>query len=192
MGRATRKEVQNVCVIDRLRSIYSLTAISAIFVASPQSSRRFGGWRTLHRGGLQVLPIERMARRSLKIFLILQNFAGRHDRHATLIGHRGDGRIISWSAVRLPREFHIMWNWMMLGLESNRVIGLRIAKLMRGGRAAQREAQRMVSEKVIAAAKAGTSLMAGASGDKIVKQYRRKVAANAKRLSRKRTRRKRK
>src|SRR4029077_15401983 len=82
-----------------------------------------------------------------------------------------------------------MWNWMMLGLESNRVIGLRIAKLMRGGKAAQREAQRMVSEKMLAAAKAGTSLMAGASGDKIVEQYRRKVAANAKRLSRKRTRR---
>jgi hypothetical protein len=45
-----------------------------------------------------------------------------------------------------------------------------------------------VSEKMLAAAKAGTSLMAGASGDKIVEQYRRKVAANAKRL---RTRRKR-
>lgn len=76
----------------------------------------------------------------------------------------------------------------MLGLESNRVIGLRMAKLMRGGKAAQREAQRMVSEKMFAAAKAGTSLMAGASGDKIVAQYRRKVAANAKRLSRKRIR----
>ena len=34
---------------------------------------------------------------------------------------------------------------MMLGLESNRVIGLRIANLIRGGKAAQREAQRMVS-----------------------------------------------
>jgi hypothetical protein len=85
-----------------------------------------------------------------------------------------------------------MWNWMMLGVESNRVIGLRIAKLMRGGKAAKREAERMVSEKVLAATKAGTSLMAGASGDEIVAQYRRKVAANAKRLSRKRTRRKRK
>jgi hypothetical protein len=85
-----------------------------------------------------------------------------------------------------------MWNWMMLGLESNRVIGLRTAKLMRGGKAAQREAQRMVSEKMLAAAKAGTSLMAGASVDKIVEQYRRKVAANAKRLSSKRTRRTRK
>jgi hypothetical protein len=27
-----------------------------------------------------------------------------------------------------------MWNWMMMGLESNRVIGLRIAKFMRGGK----------------------------------------------------------
>ena len=52
--------------------------------------------------------------------------------------------------------------------------------------------QRMVREKMLAAAKAGTSLMAGASGDTIVEQYRRKVAANAKRLSSKRTRRKRK
>ena len=77
----------------------------------------------------------------------------------------------------------------MLALESNRVIGLRCAKLMRGGKAAQREAHRMVSEKLLAAAKAGTSLMAGASGDKIVAQYRKQVAANAKRLSRKRTRR---
>ena len=50
-----------------------------------------------------------------------------------------------------------MWNWMMLGLESNSVIGLRIAKLMRGGKEAQREAQRMVSEKMLAAAKAGTA-----------------------------------
>ncbi|GMO35347.1 MULTISPECIES: hypothetical protein [Bradyrhizobium] len=81
-----------------------------------------------------------------------------------------------------------MLNWMVLALESNRVIGLRIAKLMRGGKAAQREAHRIVSEKMVAAAKASTSLMAGASGDKIVEQYRTMVAANAKRLSRKRTR----
>ena len=70
----------------------------------------------------------------------------------------------------------------MLGQESNRVIALRIAKLMRGGKAAQREAQRMVSEKMLAPGKASTSLMAGASGNKIVEQYRRKMAANAKRL----------
>ncbi|MCP1768437.1 hypothetical protein ABIF65_011557 [Bradyrhizobium japonicum] len=60
-----------------------------------------------------------------------------------------------------------MLNWMVLALESNRVIGLRIAKLMRGGKAAQREAHRMVSEKMLAAAKASTSLMAGASGARL-------------------------
>ncbi|MBR1068561.1 hypothetical protein ABIF65_011423 [Bradyrhizobium japonicum] len=81
-----------------------------------------------------------------------------------------------------------MLNWMLLALESNRVIKLRIAKLMRGGKAAQRETHRMVSEKMLAAAKTGTSLMAGASADQIVEHYRRKVAANVKRLSQTRTR----
>ena len=81
---------------------------------------------------------------------------------------------------------------MMLALESNRVIGLRLAKLMRGGKGARREAERMVSEKIQAAAKAGTSLMAGASSDEIVRQYRKRVKANAKRLSREQRRRKRK
>jgi hypothetical protein len=85
-----------------------------------------------------------------------------------------------------------MWNWMMLGLESNRVIGLRITKLLRGGKAAQTEAQRMVTEKILAAAKAGTSLVTGGSTDKVARQLRTVVRANAKRLSRKRARRKRK
>ena len=83
-------------------------------------------------------------------------------------------------------------NWMMLALESNRVIGLRLAKLMRGGKGARREAERMVSEKIRAAAKAGASLMAGASSDEIVRQYRKRVKANAKRLGRQQRRRKRK
>ena len=92
---------------------------------------------------------------------------------------------LMWSeAVALPEYQHVALD--DAGLESNRVIGLRIAKLMRAGKAAQREARRM------AAVKASTSLMAGESQEKIIKQYRRKVAANAKRLSRTRTRRKRK
>jgi hypothetical protein len=81
-------------------------------------------------------------------------------------------------------------NWLMLALESNRVIGLRLAKLMRGGKGAQREAKRMVREKIQAAAKARASLMAGASSDEIVRQYRKRVAANAKRLGRQQRRRK--
>ena len=80
----------------------------------------------------------------------------------------------------------------MLAVEANHVIGLRIMKLMRGGRGARREAKLMISEKIDAAAKAGASLMAGASGDEIVRQYRKRVAANAKRLSNARTLRRRK
>jgi hypothetical protein len=71
---------------------------------------------------------------------------------------------------------------MMLALESNRVVGLRLIKLMLGGRGARREAELMVREKIDAAFKASASLMAGASGDEIVRRYRRRVAANAKRL----------
>ena len=73
---------------------------------------------------------------------------------------------------------------MMLAVEANGVIALRMMKLMRGGKRARREAERMVSEKIAAAMEASASLMAGASGDQIVHRYRRKVAANAKRLSR--------
>ena len=57
-------------------------------------------------------------------------------------------------------------------------------KLMRGGNSARCEAERMVREKIDAALEATASLMAGASGEKIVHRYRKRVAANAKRLSR--------
>ena len=72
---------------------------------------------------------------------------------------------------------------MMLAIEANQVIGLRTMKLMRGGKRAVREAELMVSEKVDAALEATASLMSGASGDAIVRRYRRRVAANAKRLT---------
>ena len=71
---------------------------------------------------------------------------------------------------------------MMLAVEANGVVALRMMKLMRGGRSARREAQLMVSEKIRAAFEATASLMAGASGDEIVRRYRHHVAANAKRL----------
>ena len=80
----------------------------------------------------------------------------------------------------------------MLAVESNRVVGLRMMKLMRGGGGARREAKLMISEKIDAAAKAGASLIAGASAAEIVRQYRRRVVANAKRLGKARTRRRRK
>jgi hypothetical protein len=92
---------------------------------------------------------------------------------------------------------------MKLAVEANGVVGLRMIKLMLGGRSARREAELMVSEKIHAAFEAAASLMAGASGDEIVHRYRQHVARNAKRLGslnsgrsrnpvRKRTRRRRK
>jgi hypothetical protein len=74
----------------------------------------------------------------------------------------------------------------MLALESNRVITLRMMKLAAGGAAAQTEARLMVSEKVSEAMAAGITLMSGGSHAKIINQYRRRVAANARRLRRKR------
>jgi hypothetical protein len=71
---------------------------------------------------------------------------------------------------------------MMLAAEANGVIALRMMKLMRGGRAADREATLMVTEKIHAAFEAGASLITGASGEQIVHRYRQHVARNAKRL----------
>jgi hypothetical protein len=77
-----------------------------------------------------------------------------------------------------------MFNFlMMLAVEANGVVALRMMKLMRGGRRARREARLMVSEKIDAAFEASARLMAGASSDEIVHRYRQHVAANAKRLS---------
>ena len=50
---------------------------------------------------------------------------------------------------------------MMLAIDASHVIGLRVMKLMLGGRSARREAQLMVSEKIDAAFEASASLMAG-------------------------------
>jgi hypothetical protein len=81
-------------------------------------------------------------------------------------------------AMRRPKYNSLM----MLAAEANGVIALRMMKLMLGGKAAQREAELMVTEKVRAAIEAGASLVTGASGDQIVHRYRQHVARNAKRL----------
>ncbi|SIO66951.1 hypothetical protein SAMN05443247_11565 [Bradyrhizobium erythrophlei] len=90
---------------------------------------------------------------------------------------------------RVPRfkprrsDARMLTSLMMLAAEANGVVALRMMKLMRGGNGARSEAERMVREKVDAALEATTSLMAGASGERIVHRYRKRVAANAKRLS---------
>jgi hypothetical protein len=95
-------------------------------------------------------------------------------------------------AMRQFRGRRMFNSLAMLAVESNHVVGLRMMKLIGGGRVARREAKLMISEKIDAVAKAGASLIAGASADEIVRQYRKRVAANAKRLGKARTRRRRK
>ncbi|KMO31864.1 signal peptide protein [Methylobacterium variabile] len=70
-----------------------------------------------------------------------------------------------------------------LGLEAQTVVALRLAKLSLGGTAAQVEAQRMVTEKMVAAAEAAMTLATGGTAERVVRDYRRKVRANARRLS---------
>ncbi|KMO37256.1 signal peptide protein [Methylobacterium tarhaniae] len=71
-----------------------------------------------------------------------------------------------------------------LGFEAQTVVALRLAKLSLGGEAAQIEAQRMVTEKLEAAAEAAMTLATGGTAERVVRDYRRKVRANARRLSR--------
>jgi hypothetical protein len=77
-------------------------------------------------------------------------------------------------------------SWMMLGFEANRVVGLRVMKIALGGNGARREAKLMVTEKIEATLEANTRLMSGASPEDVIMMYRRRVTANAKRLSKQR------
>jgi hypothetical protein len=80
-------------------------------------------------------------------------------------------------------------NWMrvtsdalLLGWETQRVMGLRLMKLSRGGRAAETEALRMVTEKTSALAEAGMTLARGGSAGTVIRRYRTHVRANKRRL----------
>jgi hypothetical protein len=78
------------------------------------------------------------------------------------------------------------------GWEASAVISMRLMRLGTGGAVAQREAQRMVTEKVVAAAEAqaaaATAMMTGRGLGPAAKSasavYRRKVRANRRRLAR--------
>ena len=89
----------------------------------------------------------------------------------------------------LSRGDNMSSNWMrlthdavMLGLEAQRVIGLRLMKLAGGGPAAQAEALHMVSEKTAALAEAGMTLARGGSAGTVIRRYRKHVRANRRRL----------
>lgn len=80
--------------------------------------------------------------------------------------------------------YRLWFDTMMLGLEAQQVMWLRALHLARGGKSGEREARRMVTEKVIAATQAAGSIAAGASAKSVVSAYRQKVRANKRRLSR--------
>jgi hypothetical protein len=88
-----------------------------------------------------------------------------------------------------------MFDMARLGAEAWMVVGLRMMKLAAGGPLAAREAQRMVTEKAAAAIEAqvrsGAALMRGASpqsaGRTAMTGYRRRVKANRRRLSRRKS-----
>jgi hypothetical protein len=71
-----------------------------------------------------------------------------------------------------------------LGYEVQTVMALRMLKLARGGLAAEREAQRMVTEKGVALAEAATTLATGGSMNKVVRRVSSRIKKNKRRLSR--------
>lgn len=78
----------------------------------------------------------------------------------------------------------LTWDAALLGLETQRVMSLRLIKIAAGGPAAQAEARRMVTEKTAALAEAAATLAAGGSARTVVRRYRTHVKANERRLSR--------
>jgi hypothetical protein len=74
-------------------------------------------------------------------------------------------------------------NLMMLAADSQQVIWLRTMRLAAGGAKARSEANRTITEKIMTAGIEGGRLVMGASGDSIVRRYRKKVRANSRRLA---------
>ena len=74
-------------------------------------------------------------------------------------------------------------NLVLLGFESQQVVGLRLARILAGGGDAYREMQLMAREKLQAGIEAVLHLAAGGSPVDVVDNYRRIVQANIARLT---------
>ena len=72
---------------------------------------------------------------------------------------------------------------LMLAVESNNVVRLRLWKIAGGGSEALNEASLMVQEKIAAAFEAQAVMWSGGSTSSVIERYREHVAANAKRLT---------
>lgn len=79
--------------------------------------------------------------------------------------------------------FKLFFEMSMLAFEAQQVVWLRSMKLAAGGAAAKREAALMISEKASAGQNAILKAATGTAPTGIVRGYRRKVRANARRLS---------
>ena len=71
--------------------------------------------------------------------------------------------------------FKFWYGATMLSIEAQNVIALRMMKLAMGGKHAQAEASRMVTEKIAETMAVAVTLMSGGSGHAVVAQVRRRV-----------------
>ncbi len=71
---------------------------------------------------------------------------------------------------------------MLLGVEAQSVIGLRMRTIADGGPAALVEVHGMVAEKITAFAEAAATLIGGGSAQTVIHRYRNHVLANEHRL----------
>ncbi len=79
--------------------------------------------------------------------------------------------------------FQLMQTLTEINLSAQRVIGLRMVRIAGGGTVGMREAQRMVTEKLVAGVEANALLLSGASLHTTAKRYRSAVRANERRLN---------
>ena len=79
--------------------------------------------------------------------------------------------------------FYPWYPALMLAVESNNVIDIRLRSIANGKVNAKEETRLMVSEKIDAALEAGSMLVNGRRPAEVIDLYRKHVAANAARLS---------
>ena len=79
--------------------------------------------------------------------------------------------------------FYPFYPALMLAVESQNVIDMRLWRMATGGVHAGEETRLMVTEKVNAAVEASAMLMGGTSTGEVIDFYRKQVAANATRLT---------
>jgi hypothetical protein len=81
------------------------------------------------------------------------------------------------------KESVLLFDSLMLAVEAQHVIALRLAAIARGGSAAALESRLMVTEKMAAAQQAAKMLAQGGSTKAMISFYRSRVQSNVRRLT---------